>query len=277
MIAPRPRIALALGAGGRRGVALAAVLDRLHGESIPLDAIIGCSVGGIVGALYAAAGTDPGTLIEEARRLGPGALFALAAARWGLSPPRGAGRQGGGPLARAVGRLESASFETLHFGVLRFAVLALDLLDRRILLIEGGPGRAPALSIARAVAATSAIPGIFPPVMARVAGRTRLLVDPGWFTAVPVEHAFAPPIAAQRVIAVDLSLLSCPRQARRRYWDELGATCGDRLLILRPRVRGCGTMISRPGDTERLIDAGRESLDAAALRTLRTWIAAPSV
>lgn len=272
---PRPRIVLALGAGGRRGVALAAVLDRLHQESIPLDAILGCSVGGIVGALYTAAGTDPGVLIEDARRLGPGALFTLAAARWGLAPRGPAGAAGAGPLARAVGRLERASFETLHFGVRRFGVLALDLLSRRILLIEGGPGRAASLSIARAVAATSAIPGIFPPVAARIAGRSRLLVDPGWFTAVPVEHAFAPPIAARRVIAVDLSLLSCPRQARRRYWDRLRESCGDRLLILRPRVRGCGTMISRPGDAARLVEAGRESVDAAALRTLRSWIATP--
>jgi predicted acylesterase/phospholipase RssA len=125
------------------------------------------------------------------------------------------------------------------------------------------------------VAATSAIPGIFPPVATRIAGRPRLLVDPGWFTAVPVESAFAPPIAARRVIAVDLSLLSCPRQARRRYWDRLGEAWGDRLLILRPHVRGCGTMISRPGDAARLVEAGRESVDTAALRTLRSWIAAP--
>ncbi len=271
----RPRIALALGAGGRRGLALAAVLGRLHREGIPLDAIVGCSVGGIVGALYAAAGMEPGAMIAAALRLGPGALFGLAAARWGA---RGRGRAvspGRAPLAETLGRLESASFDKLHFGVRRFGVLALELISRRILLLEGGPGRPVPLPVARAVAATSAIPLIFPPVAARIAGRTGWLVDPGWFTAVPVERAFAPPIEARHVIAVDLSLLSCPRQARRRYWDDLAAACGDRLLTLRPRVRGCGTMIGRPGDADRLVAAGEEAVGEDALRTIRSWIATP--
>jgi predicted acylesterase/phospholipase RssA len=254
-------------------VAIAAILHRLRQEAIAIDAVVGCSVGGLVGALYAAAGIGPEELIQDARRLGPGALFAVAVSRWGLA--RRGGRVPAEAPARLIDRLGSTSFDTLHFGVGRLAFLALDLFSGRILVIDGGPGRGAPLTVARAVAATIAIPGIFPPVPARIGGRARLLIDPGWFTSVPVEQALSPPIAAQRVVAVDLSLLSCPRQARRRYWDALQEKHASRLLVLRPRVRGCGTMIGRPGDDDRLVEAGFEAVDSGVVRTLHAWDAVP--
>ena len=53
-IKDRPTIALALGGGGIRGAAHIGVLRVLEKEGIPIDYIAGCSMGSIVGGLYAA-------------------------------------------------------------------------------------------------------------------------------------------------------------------------------------------------------------------------------
>lgn len=52
--AHRPKIALALGGGGTRGVAHVGVLRVLSREHIPIDYIVGTSMGAIVGGLYCA-------------------------------------------------------------------------------------------------------------------------------------------------------------------------------------------------------------------------------
>ena len=41
-----PKIALVLGAGGAKGIAHIGVLEVLHEASIPIDLIVGCSIGG---------------------------------------------------------------------------------------------------------------------------------------------------------------------------------------------------------------------------------------
>ncbi len=262
---------LALGAGGARGPALAGVLRRLSAERIPLDGIIGCSVGAIVGAMYAGVGLEPDEMIEAARRLDPASLLNFALSRWRLPwiSQRALRRSGGIP--GHLERLEGASFTRLHHGVSRLGVLVFDLLRRSEILVQGGPGEDAALGLAAAVKASAAIPFLFPPVRARLHGRRRLLVDPGWHTAVPVEHAFAKPFAARRVIAVDLGIRVCPRQARSRYWRELQDACGESLVLLRPRVSGTGLIVPRRGDADRLAAAGEESVDARALAAIRLW------
>jgi NTE family protein len=49
----RPKVGLALGAGGARGIAHIGVLKVLEREKIPVDIITGSSAGSIVGAMYA--------------------------------------------------------------------------------------------------------------------------------------------------------------------------------------------------------------------------------
>lgn len=49
----RKRVALALGAGGARGLAHLGVLSVLEEEGIPIDFIAGTSMGAVVGAMYA--------------------------------------------------------------------------------------------------------------------------------------------------------------------------------------------------------------------------------
>ena len=49
----RPRVTLVLGGGGARGLAHIGVLRVLEQEGIPIDEIVGVSVGALIGALYA--------------------------------------------------------------------------------------------------------------------------------------------------------------------------------------------------------------------------------
>lgn len=49
----RPKIGLALGGGGARGLAHIGILQILEEENIPIDYVTGVSIGAIVGALYA--------------------------------------------------------------------------------------------------------------------------------------------------------------------------------------------------------------------------------
>jgi NTE family protein len=60
----RPKIALVLGGGGARGYAHIGVLEWLDEHRIPIDYIVGTSIGGLVGGSYAA-GTSP----KEMRKL----------------------------------------------------------------------------------------------------------------------------------------------------------------------------------------------------------------
>jgi NTE family protein len=49
----RPRIVLALGGGAARGFAHIGVLEWLEEHRIPVDAVVGTSMGGLVGGAYA--------------------------------------------------------------------------------------------------------------------------------------------------------------------------------------------------------------------------------
>lgn len=263
-------LALVLGAGGARGVAHAAILRRLRAVGVVPDVVLGCSVGAIVGAMYAAVGLDPEDLLVGARQLDAAGLISYAVSRWRIPGLSGLALRRSGAIPEYLDRLDGASFERLHHGVRRLGILAFDLGAREEHFILGGPGERPSLGLGQAVRASAAIPGLFPPLVARVGSRRLFLADPGWSTAVPIERAFAPPVRARRVLAVDLSIRICLRQGRRSYWNQLQELCGDRLVVLRPDVRGCGTILSRRGDVDRLIAAGEAAVEAAWPR-LRFW------
>ena len=55
--ASRPRVGLALGGGGARGLAHVGVLEWLEEQRIPVDVIAGTSMGGLIGGSYAAGRT----------------------------------------------------------------------------------------------------------------------------------------------------------------------------------------------------------------------------
>src|SRR5947209_11952848 len=55
----RPRIVLALGGGAARGFAHVGVLEWLEEHRIPVDAVVGTSMGGLVGGAYATGMSPP--------------------------------------------------------------------------------------------------------------------------------------------------------------------------------------------------------------------------
>lgn len=179
----RPRIGLALGGGGARGYAHLGVLKALLAADIHIDVIAGSSMGAIIGAAYAT-----GYGIEEmediASQLGWSRMF-------GLADPSI-------PKERLIigDRLEEF-FNTLtrgkDFNQLKktLVVVATDLNSGEEVRINTGP-------VAKALRASTALPGIFSPVKLG----QHLLVDGS--VCAPVPAAAAQEAGAEVVIAVDV-------------------------------------------------------------------------
>lgn len=174
-------ITLALGGGGIRGVAHIGVLRALERHGFTVKAIAGTSAGGLVGALYAA-GKTPDELESVITNLDQKKLFT----RDKQDGPALLGINGLVVLLTEL--LGDCSFADLK---IPFACTAVDTMTgRQVILHEGG--------VLQAVAATVAVPGVFPPV--KLNGFT--LIDGGVLDPVPVRLArwLAPQHAVQAVV-----------------------------------------------------------------------------
>jgi NTE family protein len=182
------RVALVLGGGAARGFAHVGVLRVLEEERIPIDLVVGTSVGSLVGALYAD-GRGARELEAIARDLDRDDFF-----DFGLRPALlGTGLASGDRLERwTAGHLRARNIEQL---ALPFAAVATDLDDGSVVVLRRG-------DVARAVRASSAIPGVFEPV--ELGGK--LLVDGGVVANLPVR--IARQLGATVVIAVDVTALT---------------------------------------------------------------------
>jgi NTE family protein len=182
---PRPKIALVLGGGAARGFAHVGVIRALEQEKIPIDLIVGTSVGSLIGAIYA---SDMNSMELEwtAFMLEKDSLF-----DYGLMTAfTGMGAAKGDKLEEFVkSKVPVANIENLK---IPFAAVATDLNRGTRVVLDRGP-------VARAVRASSAIPGVFNPVD----HQGRLLVDGGVIDNIPVSVAREK--GADIVIAVDIS------------------------------------------------------------------------
>jgi NTE family protein len=160
-------IALALGGGGMRGLAHIGILKVLEREGIRVAAVAGTSIGGIIGAAYAA-GYGPDKLANVAN---------LTSVREMLrARPEGPGLIGIGLVREWLHEiLGERTFADLR---LPFAVTAADLNAGKEVVIREGV-------VAHAVLATIALPGIFPP---QIMGEHRL-IDGAALDPVPVRLA----------------------------------------------------------------------------------------
>lgn len=160
------RVALVLGSGGARGYAHIGALQELEARGVQLAGIAGSSMGALVGALHAA-----GTLEEYTD-------WALGLKRGDVLRLLDVSLSSSGALRaeRVFGRvselLGGRAIEDLD---LPFTAVATDLLARKAIWFERGPADV-------AVRASSALPGIFPPVVLN----GRVLVDGGIMDPVPV-------------------------------------------------------------------------------------------
>lgn len=181
-MAGRLEVGLALGGGLARGLAHIGVLEVLEEAGIGLNYIAGTSMGSVVGALYAC-GLKLPMIHRLAQRISRRNWMDLTFPRKGLI----AGEKLEEMLYMLTGR---RSFSDL---AIPLAVVAVDLISgERMVLREG--------SVARAVRASCAIPGIFSPVKID----DRVLVDGGVLQRVPASAVRE--MGADLVIAVDVGM-----------------------------------------------------------------------
>lgn len=209
----RFKVGLALGGGAARGLAHIGVLKVLEENNIPIDLIVGTSVGALVGGVYAAT-RDAAVTEKRFHEFIFSREFKRARFEF-LRETREARR---GVMRRVVTLLKKGIFYSFtlaktswvsaeHFEhninallddvaieetPIAFRAVAADLLGGGAVVLRSGRLRA-------AVSASSAVPGLLPPV--RVDGR--LLIDGGWVAQVPVAPTLQE--GADLVIAVDVS------------------------------------------------------------------------
>lgn len=288
---PQPALGLALGSGGARGLAHCGVLDVLHAEDVPIDLIAGTSMGAIVGALYARR-PDPAVVWKALEAYASDREFS---AQWSrFVPHRGDGEDHGvrpwhslfdfmqrsriafrtmttpsaegeeslrGPLARLFAGCER--FEQLQ---LPLATVALDLVGGEMVVFQEG-------SLIDGLYASSAIPGVFPPLERDGA----VIVDGGGPYRVPVEACRD--LGADFVVAVDIPGY---QEANLRSGFALGmrsnAIARDRL---NEYVCAGADMVIRPdvghvhwadfGAAAAVREAGREAARQALPELRRRW------
>jgi NTE family protein len=181
---PRPKVALVLGGGSARGFAHIGVIRALEQEKIPIDMIVGTSVGSLIGALYASE-VNSFDLEWTAFTLSREDIFDYGI----LNAFSGMGLANGQKLEAFVrSKVPAANIEDLR---IPFAAVATDLNRGTRVVLDKGP-------VAAAVRASSAIPGVFEPV--KLQGK--LLVDGGVVDNVPTSVAREK--GADIVIAVDI-------------------------------------------------------------------------
>jgi NTE family protein len=265
---PRPRIALALGSGGMKGVAHVGVLRALEEAEIRPTVYAGSSAGALVAAA-AAHGIALAEMESIADRLQRKRLFQidfLSLVRRGL---RAQALYRAGPLRDLCAEL----FGGTIFGELKtqLVVSSVDVETAAPLWWGGGSGLD--VSVADAVYASCAMPGLLPP--GRVGGR--ICMDGGMLDPLALREV-AP--LADLVIAVVLDGATPPAcnttavstaptlwwHAQRIVTHDLGYHTlvrwdGPPLLVIRPDLHHVHSL--RGADPSRVIQAGYDAARSA--------------
>lgn len=174
-----PRIALVLGGGGSRGIAHIGVLDVLLQEGVPIDLIVGTSMGAIIGVLFAS-GMTPTDIGEQMMAMQGTNVFSM-----NLFSARARQKTIEDQLATA---LEGRTFADLSIPTV---VMAVDMLNGREVRLDSGP-------LIPAILASSAVPAVFPPV--EMDGMQ--LADGGVIDSLSTRIAHE--CRAEKIIAVDV-------------------------------------------------------------------------
>lgn len=171
-IGRRPRVIVVLGGGGARGLSHIGVLRVLEEERIPIDQIVGVSVGALIGSLYAA-GLSINEIEQMARKIGWEQLTDFSKAsmvRLVFSETLLSNKKMETYLEQHIG---NKNFSDLK---IPFTCLATDLRSGERIVFNQG-------SVAFAARASATIPGIFSPVEYN----DRELVDGGLIDNLPTD------------------------------------------------------------------------------------------
>jgi NTE family protein len=213
--ASRPKIGLVLSGGGARGFAHIGVLKVLEENNVPIDYVVGTSMGSIIGGLYAI-GLTPEEIEHGVKGIAWDKVFDDFAYRnhktyrrkqddfdffnihrvginddgLQLSPGLIEGQQ----IELALDRLAYPGFHINDYDKLRipFRAIATNIENGEPFIIKSG-------NIARAMRASMSIPGALPPITID----DTLLVDGGIANNVPID--IAREMGADIVIVVDVS------------------------------------------------------------------------
>ena len=229
----RPRIALVLEGGGALGFAHIGVISYLEQHHIPVDLVVGTSMGGLVGGLYAS-GRSPNEIRELVKSIDWDATISGKTpfedlsyrrkedriaypnrlefgVRHGVSAPEGlsSGQQVGLILDRAtLSEYDLRNFDDLPIA---FRCVATNMTTGRAEVFTSGP-------LTEALRATMSIPGIFPPV--KIGANT--FTDGGAVDNLPVDVAKAN--HADIVIASYLDAGQATTQKDASFLSAAGAT-----------------------------------------------------
>ena len=211
---PRPKIGLVLSGGGARGMAHIGVLEWLEEHRIPVDYVAGTSMGGLIGGTYAmgmtpaeirgfATSLDWDMLLrngpayqelsfrrKEDRRSAPSPIE--LGARGGLRTPIGI--NSGNYIGLVLDRLSLPYSTVRDFDELPipFRCVATDMVAAQQLVLKDG-------SLAEALRATMAIPGLFGPVETE---DKKILADGGLLNNIPADVGRA--MGADIIIVVNI-------------------------------------------------------------------------
>ncbi|MET4573475.1 NTE family protein [Stenotrophomonas rhizophila] len=287
---PRPRIGVALGGGGARGIAHVRILRQLEALHIPVDCIAGTSAGALVGALYAS-GKTPAQIEQLVLDTQWMAMFSDTLPRRERSlqrkaddyqqlAPIGIGLGGQGKRVQISGGMSQgerliALFETATGGSrvtgdfddlsIPFRAIATDLNTGEAVILDHG-------SLPMAMRASMSLPGIFRPIT--IDGR--VLLDGGVSNQVPIDVVRA--MGADRVIAVDVGTPLSALDRDASLVDVIGQlsgflttrnaqrqldTLGPQDLLIAPQLTGKVAT----GDFDKAPEAlaiGQEAADQAA-------------
>jgi NTE family protein len=215
------KVGLALGGGGARGLAHIGVLKVLSSQALPIDLVVGTSMGAIVGAVFC---LNPDTDALERRILDAVNRPEIKNMESFFYPATEENQQKfliqkllskikniyfwnlrvakkwlirSGPIIKVLERL----FDNQDFLDMKipFACVSLDLNSACNVIIKEG-------RVLEAILASCSIPGVFAP---RKCGE-QLLTDGGILAALPARQARI--LGADFVIGVDLSLSYCRRE-----------------------------------------------------------------
>ncbi|MGX5724595.1 patatin-like phospholipase family protein [Metapseudomonas otitidis] len=213
------RVALVLGSGGARGYAHIGVIQELEARGYEIACVAGCSMGAVVGGIYAAGKLDE--YREWTESLDYLDVLRLLDVSFRLGAIRG--EKVFGRIREIVGEID---IEQLP---IPFTAVATDLTNQQEIWFQEG-------CLHQAMRASAAIPSLFTPVMQG----SRMLVDGGLLNPlpiVPVVSSHCDLIVAVNLNATNQKQYQLPvierSPALKGRLDQLISSLGDRLPFRR--------------------------------------------
>ncbi len=229
----RPKVALVLSGGGSRGISQIGVIEALEAAHIPIDLIVGTSMGSIIGGLYAsgysgvqldsiALSQNWNQLLALSDAVSRSDLFLqqkldeeqsfLVIRLNGFEPVLPSALANGQRLTTLLTRLVlNAPYRVVNsFNDLKipFRAVATDMVTGKRVVISTG-------DLAQAMRASSTVPVVFTPIRAD----SLRLVDGGLVSNIPVDIARS--MGANLIIAVNTTSPLRPERSITTPWDAL--------------------------------------------------------